>query len=306
MKIYLEHLSIKHNGNCLIYDRLSTKSQIESFDTHVPILRNYAVVNGYNIVDELYEIGSAYNFHDKLELHTFLENNENVSLIVYDESRLSRNLEASAKIITICKARNIKIHVVGIESPYICDNSSNWRRLMNGMTDAEDESETRSKRSKNYHRNNKILKAANAAIVPSQPLEPVPPFCDENTLELLKKFIFGSDMASFYEAFNKVSTCEEELGSDLYKFKDDDGNEFKKMEAGCVNIKIILWHFNKWNIYQKGKVKWSRKKLEDVILYYLGEEASNLVKIEGYMEYIYDDDIDNDNGNDNGNDDMKE
>ena len=90
----LSSLSVK--SVAVIYDRLSTKGQIVSFETHLPILRS-AVANSEIKFDEIYEvteIGSAFNNHKSLQLHSILDQ-KNIHIFIYDQSRLSRDLEAA-------------------------------------------------------------------------------------------------------------------------------------------------------------------------------------------------------------------
>ena len=67
----LSFSSLSVKSIAVIYDRLSTKDQIVSFETHLPILRSAVANSGikFDEIHEITEIGSAFNNHESLQLY---------------------------------------------------------------------------------------------------------------------------------------------------------------------------------------------------------------------------------------------
>ena len=178
---------------------------------------------------------------------------KNFHLIVYDESRLSRNLEAAGTVIDLIKRNNITIHVVGVENPYICDTKENIHRLFKGMYEGYEESDMKSKRSKMYHRNKPIK-----VYKPSQ-----------NLVDVLNLMANGCDnIQIFYDAFNKIThwgNTVNKIGGPNFIVKDRMWNECNSIKKGDFNLKKVLTMFNEWDVYQTGKKRWTIETLTSVI-----------------------------------------
>jgi hypothetical protein len=275
--------------HAIIYDRLSTGSQAGSFDTHMPVLTAYAAAQSMRTVRTITEIGSAFGENVRGALMDAVMANRGAHLIVYDESRLARNSVAGAQLIAACKRSQVTVHVVGITPSYACVHSSQWRRLLNAIGDAEEESEIRSKRSKTYHRNCQQLgqPAANARAPfgfeyrrdPATGLRAAacaPTESEQAILALLHKLIYGSDMLSFYTAFNLLSRwgpTEERLGGPVHKLRDRNQEEFFELERGAIHVDDILVLLNSWEIFPRGRVRWTKAGLALAIEAHLGPEA---------------------------------
>ena len=256
MDIDLQYLSI--TTKVVVYDRLSTGKQTGSFETHIPFLEKYAK-DRFEHFDILKEVGSAFNHHDQLMLHTIL-NKKNFDLIVYDETRLSRNLEAAGKIINLIKRNNITVHVAGVEDPYIVDTDKNVQRLFKGMYEGYQESDMKSRRSKMYHRNK-----------PPKPVEPYQP--TQELVDVLDMMVNGChDIQKFYDAFNKITplgTTDNKIGGPNFIMLDRLWNECTSIKKGDFEIKKILSMFNEWDIFQKGKKHWTMDSLARVLVHLL-------------------------------------
>jgi len=263
----LSSLSVK--SVAVIYDRLSTKGQIVSFETHLPILRS-AVANSEIKFDEIYEvteIGSAFNNHKSLQLHSILDQ-KNIHIFIYDQSRLSRDLEAAGAIIKKIQENKIIVHVVGIEQPYVCDTKENLRRLFMGMVDAHDEAVLISERSKRYHQSQKIIRA-------SRPIPP--PTASVELLTVLKMMLEGCEIHDFYDAFNRITPfgqTEERIGGDLYVLEGCDRKEMQSIQKGDFTMKDILRMFNQWEITENGKKKFTMASLCRLVNYFFGDNIS--------------------------------
>ena len=249
----MEDLSI--STKVIVYDRLSTGKQVGSFETHVPFLQKYATEN-FEKFDLLTEVGSAFNKHEQLLLHTIL-NKRNFHLIVYDETRLSRNLEAAGKIIDLIKRNNITVHVVGVEEPYVCDTKENIQRLFKGMYEGYEESDIKSRRSKMYHRN----KAPK--VVP--PFEPT-----QEVVDVIIMMVNGcDDIQQFYDTFNKIThwgTTDNKIGGPNFIMRDRLWNECTGIKKGDFQLARILRMFNEWDVYQKGAKRWTMESLTNLVI----------------------------------------
>ena len=260
----LSSLSVK--SVAVIYDRLSTKSQIVSFDTHLPILRSAVTNSGitFDEIREITEIGSAFNNHESLQLYSILDQ-KNIHIFIYDPSRLSRDLEAAGAIIKKIQENKIIIHVVGVEQPYVCDTKENLRRLFMGMVDAYDEAVIISERSKRYHQSQKIIRA-------SRPIPP--PTASVELLTVLKMMLEGCEIRDFYDAFNRVTPfgqTEERIGGDLYVLEGCDRKEMQSIQNGDFTLKDILRMFNQWEITENGKKKFTMASLCRLVKYFFGD-----------------------------------
>lgn len=264
----LSSLSVK--SVAVIYDRLSTKGQIVSFETHLPILRS-AVANSeikFDEICEVTEIGSAFNNHESLQLHSILDQ-KNIHIFIYDQSRLSRDLEAAGAIIKKIQENKIIVHVVGVEQPYVCDTKENLRRLFMGMVDAHDEAVLISERSKRYHQSQKIIRA-------SRPIPP--PTASVELLTVLKMMLEGCEIHDFYDAFNRItpfSQTEERIGGDLYALEGRDRKEMQSIQKGDFTMKDILRMFNQWKITENGK-KFTMVSLCRLIKHFFGNVEDNI------------------------------
>ena len=265
----LSSLSVK--SVAVIYDRLSTKGQIVSFETHLPILRS-AVANSeikFDEIREITEIRSAFNNHESLQLHSILDQ-KNIHIFIYDHSRLSRDLEAAGAIIKKIQENKIIVHVVGVEQPYVCDTKENLRRLFMGMVDAHDEAVLISERSKRYHQSQKIIRA-------SRPIPP--PTASVELLTVLKMMLEGCEIHDFYDAFNRITPfgqTEERIGGDLYVLEGCDRKEMQCIQKGDFTMKDILRMFNQWEITENGKKKFTMASLCRLVNYFFGDVEDNI------------------------------
>ena len=265
----MEDLSI--STKVIVYDRLSTGKQVGSFETHVPFLEKYATEK-FEKFDLLTEVGSAFNKHEQLLLHTIL-NKRNFHLIVYDETRLSRNLEAAGKIIDLIKRNNITVHVVGVEEPYVCDTKENIQRLFKGMYDGYEESDMKSRRSKMYHRN----KAPK--VVP--PFEPT-----QEVVDVIVMMVNGcDDIQQFYDAFNKIThwgTTDDKIGGPNFIMRDRLWNECTGIKKGDFQLTRILRMFNEWDVYQKGAKRWTMESLTNLVISLLEKKILVIIDEEAH------------------------
>jgi hypothetical protein len=263
----LGNLNIKNNA--YVYDRLSSKKQEQSFETHIPIILK-AVQNSQIHFDNVYqhtEIISGY--YDISETLCTILDQRNIHLFVFSACRLTRNLKTAGYIIEKIKANSIIIHVVGVEQPYVCDTPENIRKLFMEMVSAYDEAVMISERSKRYH-------SAQKQIRLSKP--PEPPTASHELLLILKYMLEGCDnIKTFYDIFNKVTPLgetDEKLGGDLYFLEGKDRKEMTSIKKGDFSLKDILRMFNQWKINEKGNKNFTMISLERLINYFFVENMN--------------------------------
>jgi hypothetical protein len=251
------------SGEIVAYDRLSDKSQVASFNVHVPIIEAYAQKLG--LFATLTEVGSAYTEdYRKLELCSLLTKKDLV-LVVYSADRICRNLALAGMIEEAIRRNNLTIHIVGVERPYICSmEHGNIDRLKDEMRAARDESQMKSERAIRTYRHKQVLKL-------QQPF--VPPTASAEVMDVLSKMINGCPIDHFYKAFNKITpygATDDRLGGPNYILEDRNRKEFTQIKRGDFTLKDILAFFNKWEVYQKGKTNWTMATLSDLISHHFG------------------------------------
>lgn len=149
--------------DAIIYCRISTPNQIfgTSLDSQKLLCQEYCKKNNFNIKSTLVEIKSAQTMNKQEELYTFINSNENLNLIVYDPSRLSRNLKDYVDFMDKCKTKNITIHFV--QDELVSSNNSDCKKILSGVIDGETESRNiglRVKRSITYRKSRGIYKSS--------------------------------------------------------------------------------------------------------------------------------------------------
>lgn len=264
----LANLNIKINA--YIYDRLSSKKQEQSFETHIPIILK-AVQESQIHFDNVYqhtEIISGY--HDISDTLRTILDQYGIHLYIFSPCRLTRNLKIAGYIMEKIKANCIIIHVVGVENPYVCDTPENIRKLFMDMVAAYDEAVMISDRSKRYHSAQKQIRLS---------IPPDPPTASHDLLLILKYMLEGCDnIQIFYDIFNRVTPLgqtDEKLGGDLYILEGKDRKEMTSIKKGDFTFKDILRMFNQWKINEKGNKKFTMISLERLINYFFTENMND-------------------------------
>lgn len=145
----------KIKEHAIIYCRISTPNQVSgtSLSSQQMFCQQYCSKNKMGIKSIIHEIKSAKNMHTQLLLNEFLELNESINLIVYEPSRLSRNLKDFINFMDTCVKKNIIIHFV--QNNLISSNTMDYKTIISGIIDGETESKNiglRIKRSITYRK----------------------------------------------------------------------------------------------------------------------------------------------------------
>lgn len=134
-----------NNNNIIIYCRVSTKMQ--SIEAQEFSCKEYCKNNNYNIINIIHEIGSAYKNIKLPKLENIIQNNFNITLLIYSIDRFSRNLNKCNELLTLIEKNNIILKSVKEDINLLTPiGRHNFR---NHVSQAQFESELISERIKN-------------------------------------------------------------------------------------------------------------------------------------------------------------
>jgi len=270
-----------------LWARVSTAEQ--SLSTQIDLLERYA---GQHFPEILFTTiskkGSAY--HSDSEANLLLINTisslRDAELIVFDESRLSRNTEIAGKVISIAKENRVTIHVVGVESPYICNSRDTFSRLFNGVMAANDEANMMAARAKNYARARSLKRAREG---------PKPPILSQAVKDLLEIMIVGGSIDNFNHLLNQASPFgkdpQNKMGGPTYRLLNTDDSIIGAIESGITfsSLSMILALFNDWHVFQKRTKRFTKNELAKVIAYHFGKASLALVCDERMVQHFFPD-----------------
>ena len=284
--------------DAILYARVSTPDQ--DMSAQLFRLRKYAADENLRVVQEVADRGSAWAAPQLLQLEGVLEAARDINLVVHDETRFSRDTVYGAQLIRTCMRNRVAVHVVGVADPYICTGRANWARLRAGIDDAETESNIRSARASAFQRNRRAQRVAEGWLPPARRrARPQPPFgCryadraglalqpdvgarEAAVLEIIQRLICGTEMAPFYELFNRVAPSAgtpDALGGERERLFDDYGREYARIGEGQIGPKYIYTLLNLWEIRARGGRRWTRRSVEEAILHHLGEGVLALAR----------------------------
>lgn len=145
-----EFKSSQINNNCtaIIYCRVSTQNQTfgSSLETQMEAGTNYCTNNNFKIIDIVNEVCSAKEMHKQEKLIQLINSNYNINIIIYDPSRISRNIGDFGQLLHICESKKIILHFVS--DNLITNNSNDIKKILSLVYDSEIEIKTLSKRVK--------------------------------------------------------------------------------------------------------------------------------------------------------------
>lgn len=144
----LNNKHIKHNDNAIIYCRVSTQNQTlgTSLETQKDLATIYCNENNYKIIDVVNEVCSAKLMVNQKKLIDIVSSNNDFHLIIYDPSRISRNISDFAQLLQTCETKKITIHF--ITDNLVTNNNSDIKVVLSSIYDSEIEIKTLSKRVK--------------------------------------------------------------------------------------------------------------------------------------------------------------
>jgi len=132
LKNAIVYSRISKMNNTLINPTLSLESQENE-------INNYLSSKNIPIFKSFKDIGSAYK-QRRYDLISILKHCDNKLLVVYEASRLSRNVQYFTEIYNICKKHNHDILIVNINKKFFIHNNKDSKDLFDLIKDAEKES----------------------------------------------------------------------------------------------------------------------------------------------------------------------
>ena len=126
----------------IVYTRISCandKSHNMSLDSQEHAIKKFLKDRSISVFKIFKEIGSAFS-KPQTDLKNILKSTKNKLLIVFEPSRLSRNLRNFKDIYTICKKNKHNIAVVSMNEIFNTNISSNYEILFRLIQKAENES----------------------------------------------------------------------------------------------------------------------------------------------------------------------
>ena len=258
-------------SNSIIYNRISTKNQTlgTSLESQSKLCREYCTNNGFNIIGEYNEVTSARFMENQTMLHDIIEQHENFNLVVYEPTRLSRNINYFTNLVNQCKQKNIIICFV--EKDWISTNNTDFKSILSSVYDGQIESENISNRIKraiqykkinntylpsiptfgyNYERkivNNKIVKNK---VINEQ---------EQKIILLVNKLYYGSDVKEVNQLLTEITNQPQEL-IDL----NDDENSLTLIEEGNLKFVDIAELLNSLSIMRRGN-QWNANSVSKLV-----------------------------------------
>jgi len=251
------------NFDAIIYCRISTSNQIfgTSLESQKLLCQNYCLKNNFNIKSTIIEIKSAKTMNNQEALYTFINSNENLNLIVYDPSRLSRNLKDYVDFMDYCKKKNIIIHFV--QDELITSNNLDCKKILSEIIDGESESKNiglRVKRSINYRKSRGIYKSSipkygylynkKQLFVNNE---------EQLIIKLIKNLYWGSSINTINKMLFKITGDKHEL-----YFITAPEEQVTHVEYGNMRIIDIVYFLNSIPISKRNK-SWNSAAISKIV-----------------------------------------
>ena len=131
--------------SAILYSRISKLSTGYGSNNHLSLEsqehenRKFILDNNLKIFKSLKEVGSSY-LKKQYDLINILKNCKNKTLVVYEASRLSRNVRNFKEIYNICSKQKHDIAIVNMNKIFQHDNNDNYEILLKLVEKSENES----------------------------------------------------------------------------------------------------------------------------------------------------------------------
>jgi DNA invertase Pin-like site-specific DNA recombinase len=260
---------VQNNG--IIYCRKSQGNDIKqehSLNFQEQICINFAKTNNIKIVKILKEIKSAYKENYRL-LNDIIKYDSNINLIIYCIDRFSRNVTLGKKLLDLAGNNNIKIFFIKEKIIFNGNNTNKniYNKILNGIKDAQSESEKISSRIKNIIKYKKSQGLYLGGYIPY----------GYNTINTFngKKLVINN-----YEdnIINFILFCRKDSKKKIKEFNsllkliniynkpiilyDNENNTVKYME-GYMTFNNIAKLLNEYKIYNRG-IEWNGNMIRTI------------------------------------------
>ena len=267
----LKKKQIKYNANAIIYCRVSTKNQTTgtSLETQINAGTNYCTTNNFKMIEIINEVCSAKEMTHQSQLINAINSNHNVNLIVYEPSRLSRNISDFTQLLHICQDKNITIHFVA--DGLVTTNNNDVKIILSAVYDGETEIKTLSKRVKasvEQRKKNKtylpsISKYGYAYVKSIVGNKIIKSICKENyeqkVIELINMMYWGCTIKS-------AEVLIKQLTDKPHKICDwsNPDEQVTKIAHGNMRFIDIAEFLNSIELFRRGK-PWNANSISDII-----------------------------------------
>jgi DNA invertase Pin-like site-specific DNA recombinase len=132
----------------IIYCRVSTQNQTfgSSLETQKDVGTIYCALNNFKIINIVNEVCSAKDMNKQVKLIDLVNSNDNIHIIIYDPSRISRNICDFTNLLRLCECKKITLHFVS--DNLITNNNNDIKTVLSSVYDSEIEIKKLSKRIK--------------------------------------------------------------------------------------------------------------------------------------------------------------
>jgi DNA invertase Pin-like site-specific DNA recombinase len=256
-----------NDTNAIIYCRVSTKNQTfgTSIDSQKTYCQDYCSQNNLNIKSIIIESKSAKSMNTQKQLNIFIGANKNINLVVYEPTRLSRNLKDFIQFNDNCNKQNIKVHCVN--DCLVSSNNLDFKEILSRIVDGEIESKNigiRVKRSINYRK----LKGTYKSSIPTYgikyiksngKIQTVPNTEEHKIIDLIQKLYWGSEIKLINKLLVEITGTPQQL----YYITNPE-KSIEKIEYGNMRLVDIVNFLNSIPITRRNK-KWNSNTISQIV-----------------------------------------
>lgn len=262
---------IIRKDNAVIYCRVSTKNQTfgTSLESQQQLCQEYCSENNLNVSSVVNEINSAKNMKNQIELTNILKSYNNITLVVYEPSRLSRNLKDFVEFTEECKKQNITIHFV--QDNLDSSNTIDFKKILSGVVDGQTESINLSLRVKRSITHRKLTGNYHPSVAPygyKYSKERImggyktvnrPNLQEKNIIDLINKLYWGSNIDYINSLLVRITGKPQEL-----YFHGDPEQPVDKIEYGNMRMVDIANFLNSIPILRRNK-EWTGTSISHIL-----------------------------------------
>lgn len=255
--------------DAIIYARCSTNTQLQSIQNQISICIDYCKDKDLNIVNIYKDIKNGHNITN-LQIYSIPENYQNISIIIADPSRLSRNISNTVDFIEKCNIANIKLHFV--RDNLITDSNQDIKKIINLTCDAYIETQTLSKRLKTTFetkkKNGSMLGKVPFGMELYNEINPLnqiiirrfrPNHNEQQIIKLINMMYFGcNNMNDFYNCYQNLTN------NITYRMTDNYNKEFEQIFYGNFTKKTIMEFLNDNLIYNRNNI-WTVNMINNIL-----------------------------------------
>ena len=252
-------------NHTIIYLRVSSKSQTygTSLDSQLMNCQEYCLKNNFIVKSVSREVNSAKTIKNQVELLKIIENYANINLVVYEPTRLARNLSDFISFVNECETKNIVIHFV--VDNLVSTNTLDFKNMLSKIYDGQNEIKILGQRIKRSIEYKKLKGTYHSTIVKyGYQYNKVTKCLEENETEqniinLINILYFGSNIKKIDELLKKITGVKQE-----FYFVSDPSESVTKLEYGNMTFTGIAVFLNEISIMRRSKL-WNAHSISQLI-----------------------------------------